>query len=82
LVRQLEIEHNQIKGAAAGAHAGDQIGGVPGFDGAVARLFHCGAKPIAHDRVVVGTENGFDFDRGARHSRIGYTRDRPARAGF
>src|SRR5262245_36321117 len=79
---ELQIEDDQIERAPAGADPGKQVAGGSRLDGFVARLFDRGAKSIAHHGVVVCDENSFGFDRGARHSRIGYTRDRSRPSGI
>ena len=70
LMRQPEIEHDEIDLRQIGADSREQFRGALDSDRFVPRIFDGRAKPIAHERGVVGDDDRLRRDRGVRHVRM------------
>jgi hypothetical protein len=69
IVRQPQIQHDQIDVREIGEHARHQLGRALDDDRLVACVLDRRAESIAHERGIVGDDDGLRRDRGTGHLR-------------
>src|SRR5262249_22954893 len=69
-LRKSKIEHDEVERSRPGSDVREQLRRRRRHDRFVARLLDRGAKPVSHERGVVGDQNRLGRDRGAGQLHI------------